>query len=246
MPSSFVTFLQRLPSRVVSRLFRDLERMNRRYSLHGNAPFFDPDHFPWTSEVAARTADIRAELDTLLPRVQAIANFQDISPDQAFLTTDAGWKTFFFVGYGVESARNRERCPKTVAALDLIPGVTTAFFSILAPGKALPAHRGPYNGVLRYHLGLRIPASDERCAIRIDNETRSWGEGKALVFDDTYQHEAWNRTPEWRIVLFVDFLRPLPLLPRWINRAAMAVFRRTRIVQVAARNQKQWETSFYN
>ncbi|MGI4779173.1 MAG: aspartyl/asparaginyl beta-hydroxylase domain-containing protein [Janthinobacterium lividum] len=56
--------------------------------------------------------------------------------------------------------------------LDLTSGMSTAFFSIVAPGKVLPAHRGPYNGVLGYHLGLRIPVSDERCAIRVDNQTR--------------------------------------------------------------------------
>jgi aspartyl/asparaginyl beta-hydroxylase (cupin superfamily) len=123
--------------------------------------------------------------------------------------------------------------------------MSTAFFSILAPGKVLPPHRGPYNGVLRYHLGLRIPASDETCAIRVGDQTRTWAEGQALVFDDTYPHEAWDRTPEWRIVLFVDFLRPLPLLPRLVNAAMMALIRRTRFVQVAAKNQKQWETSFY-
>lgn len=245
MPSSFTHSLKNLPSRILYRLFRELERMNRRYSLNGDAAFFDPDRFPWTAQVAAKTAEIRAELDTLLPRVHALANFQDISPDQAFLTTDAGWKTFFFAGYGVECARNRALCPKTAAALDLIPGMSTAFFSILAPGKVLPPHRGPYNGVLRYHLGLRIPASDERCAIRVGDQIRTWAEGSALVFDDTYQHEAWNRTTEWRIVLFVDFLRPLPLLPRMLNTAMMALIRRTRFVQVAAKNQKQWETSFY-
>lgn len=125
-------------------------------------------------------------------------------------------------------------------------GVLTAFFSILAPGKKLPAHRGPYNGVLRYHLGLRVPATDERCAIRVDTETRSWNEGSALVFDDTYMHEAWNLTPHWRVVLFVDFVRPLPLVPRMINHIMLAVIRRTSFVQIAARNQKRWETTFYS
>ena len=106
-------------------------------------------------------------------------------------------------------------------------------------------HRGPYNGVLRYHLGLRIPASDDTCAIRVDGIQRSWSEGQALVFDDTYDHEAWNRTPHWRIVLFVDFLRPLPLVPRLLNNAMMAVIRATPFVRVAARNQTRWEKSFY-
>lgn len=231
--------------RILFRMLREMEKLNRRHSLHGDRAFFTPDDFPWTRKVAEHTAAIQKELDELLPQVERLPNFQDISPDQTLLTTDAGWKTFFFAGYGVESEKNRQRCPRTAAALDLIPGMTTAYFSILAPGKVLPMHRGPYAGVLRYHLGLRIPASDDSCAIRVDGIQRSWGEGEALIFDDTYQHEAWNRTPDWRIVLFVDFLRPLPWVPRMLNNAMMVIIRRTPFVRVAVRNQARWEANFY-
>ena len=234
-----------LLTRVFHRLLREMERMNRRYSLHGDTPFFDETRFPWVRQVGERTEAIRAELDSLLAETARLPNFQDISPEQAFLTTDARWKIFYFAGYGVESARNRARCPRTAEALDLIPGMTTAFFSILAPGKELPVHRGPYNGVLRYHLGLRIPASDERCAIRVGGELRHWREGGALVFDDSYEHEAWNRTGEWRVVLFVDFLRPLPLVPHLANRIMLAVIRATPFVRIAVRNEARWEKSFY-
>ncbi len=132
--------------------------------------------------------------------------------------SDAGWKTFFFFGYGLRADRNCARCPETVTALKKIPGMVSGYYSILAPGKSLPPHRGPYNGVLRFHLGLKIPASDDTCAITVGSATRSWAEGNALIFDDTSQRTAWNLTPEWRAVLFVDFLRPLPLVPRVLNR----------------------------
>lgn len=237
--------LRNLVRRSLFRLLREMEQLNRRHSLHGDHAFFNPDDFAWTRELAQHTEAIQKELDALLPQVQDLPNFQDISPAQNMLTNDAGWKTFFFAGYGVESESNRKRCPRTAQAIDLIPGMTTACFSILSPGKELPVHRGPYNGVLRYHLGLRIPASDDTCAIRVDGIQRSWSEGQALVFDDTYDHEAWNRTPHWRIVLFVDFLRPLPLVPRLLNNAMMAVIRATPFVRVAARNQARWEKSFY-
>ena len=222
-----------------------MERMNSRFSLHGNSAFFQPDSFPWTRHVAAHTAEIRAELDELLRETHKLPNFQDISPDQTAITTDARWKTFFFRGYGVDFQKNRQRCPRTVEALDLIPGVTTAFFSILAPGKVIPAHRGVYNGVLRYHLGLRVPASDESCAIRVNGTVRHWAEGEALVFDDSFQHDAWNLTKQWRVVLFVDFLRPLPLLARLLNKTMVALIGRTSFVRVAVKNHARWETTFY-
>lgn len=237
--------VKRLFEQLLHRLLVAMESRNRRHSLHGDSAFFNPDLFPWTQRLAARTPEIRAELDELLHELHRLPSFQDISPDQAALTSDAGWRTFFFTGYGVESRRNRQRCPKTAAALRLIPGMTTAYFSILAPGKRIPPHRGPYNGVLRYHLGLRVPVSDERCAIQVDGITRHWAEGESLIFDDTYQHEVWNCTPHWRVVLFVDFLRPLPWLRHVMNLAMMRVIRLTPYVRVAVRNQKKWESRFY-
>lgn len=135
--------LRSLVSKTLFSLLQQMERLNRRHSLHGDKAFFDPAHFSWTREVAQHTAAIQQELDALLPQVQRLPNFQDISPEQSMLTTDAGWKTFFFSGYGVESEANRVRCPRTAQALDLIPGMTTACFSILAPGKEIPPHRGP-------------------------------------------------------------------------------------------------------
>ena len=82
-------------------------------------------------------------------------------------------------------------------------------FSILEPGKHLPPHRGPYNGVLRLHLGLIVPEPREQLGIRVEKEVYRWKEGEAVIFDDAYEHEAWNRTPHTRVVLFVDFVKPL-------------------------------------
>ena len=62
--------------------------------------------------------------------------------------------------------------------------MTTSFFSILSPGKHIPAHRGAWNGILRLHLGLMVPEPRERVRIRIGNDFYSWREGEALIFDD--------------------------------------------------------------
>jgi aspartyl/asparaginyl beta-hydroxylase (cupin superfamily) len=239
------SLIKALPQRLLFRLLMAMEQMNRRHSLHGDHPFFDAANFPWMERLSARTSEIQAELAALLLEVERLPNFQDILPDQTVLTTDARWKAFFFSAYGADFSKNRARCPRTAEALRLIPGMTTAFFSILAPGKVLPAHRGVYNGVLRYHLGLQIPASDRSCAIRVNGITRSWSEGQPLVFDDSYQHDAWNLTKQWRIVLFVDFLRPLPALASFLNRAMVAIIRRTSFIELAVKNHAQWETTFY-
>jgi beta-hydroxylase len=90
------------------------------------------------------------------------------------ITQDNHWKTFFFYGYGFECEENCRLCPETARVLKSIPGVKTAFFSILSPGKYIPPHRGPYNGVLRFHLGLIVPEPREQCRIRVADNIRHW------------------------------------------------------------------------
>ena len=135
---------------------------------------------------------MRAELDAILPYMAHMQNFHDVSPN--YLTHGEGWKTYFFYGFGLKAPKNCRRCPETVKLLKRIPGMKTAFFSILAPHKHVPAHRGPFKGVLRLLLALRIPEPAEKCGIRVGTHTRTWDEGKALVFDDTVRHEVWNHT----------------------------------------------------
>ena len=54
-------------------------------------------------------------------------------------------------------AGNCQRCPLTTQLVESIPGMKTAFFSIMLPGKYIPEHRGPYKGLLRYQLALKVP-----------------------------------------------------------------------------------------
>jgi len=83
-----------------------------------------------------------------------------------------------------------------------------AMFSILPPGKKLLPHYGPYNGILRYHLGLIIPKDKDNCFIMINNNKHVWSEGKDLLFDDTKIHHVENNTDEYRVILFIDIHRP--------------------------------------
>jgi beta-hydroxylase len=117
--------------------------------------------------------------------------------------------------------------------------MTSAMFSILAGNKRLPPHRGPYKGVLRYHLGLKVPQPD-RCGIRVREQVARWEEGKELIFDDTYEHEAWNDGAEPRVVLFVDFLRPLPFPLSTVNRAVIRVISKSPFIQDAKGRLEDW------
>lgn len=221
------------------------ERLNLRCAVHGNPPVYDNATFPWVADIEKAAPHIRAELERILLRKSELPNFQDISSDVKTITGDAGWKTFFLAGFGRPSARNIALCPDTWEAVRRIPGLKTAMFSIFEPGKHLPAHRGPYNGVLRLHLGLIVPEPRDRLAIRVDRQVCHWQEGKVLIFDDAYEHEAWNHTDQTRVVLFVDFVKPLRFPARLVNWLLMNLAVFTPFIQEGMENHKAWEKKFY-
>lgn len=230
--------------KLLQRVLWQLEKLLSRFSLVPEQPFLDPGTFAWTGRLEADWKRIRNELDEVMRHRKDLPNFQDISPEQGNLSKDDGWKTYFFYAYGITAEGNCRRCPETDRLLKQVPGMKTAFFSILAPGKRLQPHRGPYKGVLRYHLGLMIPQPESGCGIRVAEETRHWKEGQSLVFDDTYMHEAWNETNEDRVVLFMDFVRPLRFpasLLNWVLLKAIAI---SPFVLGAKGNYLAWEKRF--
>jgi aspartyl/asparaginyl beta-hydroxylase (cupin superfamily) len=221
-----------------------IERFIGRRSLVGDATFFPPERFPWVAHIEQNWTIIREELERVLEDHAALPNFQDISKDQIEITDDDRWKTYFLYGYGFQAKLGTEMCPRTAALMREIPGMTTAMFSILSPRKHILDHRGPYKGVLRYHLGLIVPADKEACRIRVGEDIRHWEEGKSMIFDDTFNHEVWNDTDETRVVLFVDVLRPLPSPESTINRLIVKAIGYSPFVLDAKRNQEAWEKRY--
>jgi beta-hydroxylase len=233
-----------LSNRIGEKFIRFLDRYFGRRSLVGDHTFFDQSAFPWIDRLEAGVPAIRRELDEVLRYRDELPNFQDISTDQYQITDDDLWKTYFFYGYGFEASKNVERCPETARLLQQIPGMTTAMYSILAPHKHIPAHGGPYKGVLRYHLALIVPEPAGKARIRVGADVRPWQEGKSLVFDDTWEHEAWNDTDGTRVVLFVDFKRPLRGFARVLNEIVLKLIYYSPFVQDAKARHNAWEKRF--
>jgi aspartyl/asparaginyl beta-hydroxylase (cupin superfamily) len=229
---------------VGANLVRALERVIANASIIGNSPFFDSSEFAWARSLESAASLIRKELLTILPRQAELPNFQEISGDQQRLSQDDGWKTFFFYAYGVRADENCRRCPATTRVVESLPGMKTAFFSILAPGKHIPAHRGRYKGVIRAHLGLVIPEPKERCRIQVADQFAYWEEGRVLIFDDSYVHEVWNDTTGVRVVLFLDIVRPLRFPVNLLNRLILALIAWSPFIRDAEANYKRWEKGF--
>jgi aspartyl/asparaginyl beta-hydroxylase (cupin superfamily) len=222
-----------------------VERLNLTLAELGNPCIHDRAAFPWVARVEREWRTIRAELDRVLVRKADLPNVQELTEDAAALSRDAGWKIFPLVAYGLRSQPNIDLCPQTWRIVQAIPGLTTVMFSILEPGKRIPPHRGPYNGVLRLHLGLIVPEPRERLAIRVGPERRHWQEGEALIFDDAYEHEAWNETAGLRVVLFVDFEKPLRFPANALNRLLLRLAVFTPFVREGGDNLRRWERRFH-
>lgn len=234
---------------VISRLFLAIvafaERQNLKCAKLGNPCVYDNAKFPWAASIEGDWRAIREELDHVMLRKADLPNVHEITADAAAISTDENWKIFPLIAYGILSPPNILLCPRTWRAVRCIPGLTTAMFSILEPGKHLPPHRGPYNGVLRMHLGLQIPEPRESAAIRIGPETRHWREGQVLIFDDAYEHEAWNRTAATRVVLFVDFVKPLRFPANLLNRLLLRLALFSPFLREGDENLRRWERRFH-
>jgi aspartyl/asparaginyl beta-hydroxylase (cupin superfamily) len=205
--------------RRVKRLVKNTVDVNRWYyrSAGGeNRPaFYDIDQiYPSLRELDRNFPIIREEMAGILARRDQLPRYHDLAKSEAYISgsvnPDKDWKVFMLRSTAGTPAANQARCPQTTKLLNDIPNVYQAFFSILDPGKSIPAHCGTYLGYLRYHLGLVVPKNNPP-SMRVKDQIHTWEEGKSIVFDDSWEHEVYNKSDGVRVVLIVDFLRPMPV-----------------------------------
>jgi beta-hydroxylase len=163
-------------------------------------PFRDPRDFPFVPALEAAFGAVRSELDALEP--SAFVESPDSLTTKAGGHDETGWLTFALHGED-GTPEHRARCPATARTCAAVPGLVNAGFSRFRPGTYLYPHRGELVGVLRCHLPIVVPAGD--VGLRVAGETREWEPGRCLVFDDTFEHDAWNRGGGDRVVLIVTF-----------------------------------------
>jgi len=182
-----------------------------------NIQYAERADFPWMDRIEAATGDIRSELLKVLEEDSAFEPYVQADPNRPFfddhgMLGNPSWSAFYLWKGGSPVPENASRCPATMAALEAaplcrIPGRTpSVLFSLLRPGAHITPHHGFTNVRYICHLPLIVP---EGCAMRVGSETRPWVEGQACLFDDSIEHEAWNRNAErLRVVLIFDVWRP--------------------------------------
>lgn len=225
--------------RVGKHLRGTFDRMIQRWSLVSNDPVLDVRDFAWTGMLRTHWQVIRDEAVRVALQGDAAPSLATISPDHRAIAEVVKWRSYFLWGYGFPITENLERCPETAKLVAGIPGLNCAFFSILAPGTHIPDHRGVTKGLITCHLGLIVP-KDGDVRMRVDNRVVRWAEGETLVFDDTYQHEVWNDTNSTRVVLLIQFARPLRNPGKAIADLFLLAVRKSSFVQEARTNIAKW------
>jgi aspartate beta-hydroxylase len=163
----------------------------------------DPQQYPWVKLLQQNFQVIREEALAIFE-----ANLMGVHPENDDLAGNGTWNTFFFYKNGKPFPKNHKYCPFTASILKKIPGSEIAgrvYFSAMAPNIHIKPHCGPHNFKLRTHLGIITPKNS---LIRVGDIIRNWIEGKCMVFDDSFEHEVWNRSNTTRIVLIVDVWNP--------------------------------------
>ncbi|HEX7374697.1 MAG TPA: aspartyl/asparaginyl beta-hydroxylase domain-containing protein [Steroidobacteraceae bacterium] len=223
------------------RFLRWSGQFQARHSRVPSTPAIDNAAFDWIPQLEGDWRAIRAELEHLLEHPEDIPAFHQISPDQKRISKGDNWKTFAFRVYGRRVDENCALCPRTAAAIERLPGVRTAMFSILKPRYRIAPHKGPTRAVIRAHLGLIVPEDWQNVWIRVDTERLHWREGRVILFDDTYEHEVHNDTDQLRAVLFLDIDRPMDAVGTLFNRVLMRLIQASPYVKQPLRNLARWD-----
>ena len=165
--------------------------------------------FPVLTELRKSHDKIMADLKYLLSHHEDIPALHEVHPRDLYVPGRA-WRTFLMKIWGHEVKENTAAVPDTYEAIQRIPGVHTALFSILHGFAEITPHRGSAAGVIRFHYPLIVPDEPEKCWIEIGGHHFYWEVGRPLVFDDTREHWVKNQTDQTRVVLIIDFDANMP------------------------------------
>ena len=181
------------------------------------AEYYDTAGWSWVKGVEAHTEQIVSEAKALMDGGDTFAAYMKRVEDRPQgnshgLLENDDWSTFDLIDSGKPIADRVGLCPYTYRAItDFAPQcripkrAPTIMFSLLKAGALIPPHTGMLNPRLICHLPLIVPGEG---ALRVGSSTRAWERGKLMVFDDTIEHEAWNRAQTDRLVLIFDIWHP--------------------------------------
>ncbi|MDE9437869.1 aspartyl/asparaginyl beta-hydroxylase domain-containing protein [Xenorhabdus bovienii] len=179
--------------------------------------------FPESKILESHFPEIHKEITSLINK-RELTRYKDIDPVRAAEVSE-NWKLYYALFMWEENERARTDCPTLLKLIKNMPNVINATVAVLEPRVKLAAHEGPYAGILRYHIGIEVPEKNPPY-IRVMNEYHTWEVGKSIVLDDCYEHEVYNEADNKRVILMIDFMRPMSTPLHFINLCCLKMKKR--------------------
>lgn len=165
-------------------------------------PLHNTKNYSWANTLEKNYKEIKEEALKLIQKHHLQSHYLNRSD-----IVSGQWNSIMLI-QGGKKEPICQQCPKTMALLQLISNTFSfreVMFSVLEPGAIIKPHRDYSNTYLTYHLGLVIPND---CGIIVGGIESRWEEGKSLILDTSYEHEVWNNSNDFRLILLVDFFHP--------------------------------------
>lgn len=194
---------------------------------------------PYGYDTPAAVKDFQKNIDIIISEwnnyVQQTSTtgkpIDELSQAQKHLNEDKKWKAFFVFVYGEFTPEAEKYFPQTVKLVEKWKNdLTLLFFSNLEPGKHIPAHKGNNHGVIRSQLGIDIQ-QPETTGLRVEDKIVQLKNKDLFIFDDTFEHEAWNKGSAVRTVLIIDSCKKFPHFYNTINKYLLGKVKNTTYVQ---------------
>lgn len=179
--------------------------------------------FPEVRRLEDDFDQVKKEVNELVAR-RSLPQYGDIDPIRAAEVSE-GWRLYYAYMLGIPNSKAREDVPTLLSFAERTPCVVNAMIAILDPGVTLKPHEGPYAGILRYHLALKVPANNPP-RLRVDQDYYTWKERESILIDDTFEHEVYNESDGQRILVIIDIRRPMNIAADGVNRLSLRLKRK--------------------
>ncbi len=166
--------------------------------------FIEHSQFAWSSELITNWLMYKNEIEYLIKEKPTFIPYFNT----ALGDVTSSWSTISLKTWDINVPKTLSNTPGLAKFLLRFPEVTSMAISRLGPNSTIKRHQGDTNAIFRCHVGISIPSSLPDCGFQVNEEQKSWEEGKLIAFVDANEHEAWNKTNQERLILMFDVIRP--------------------------------------
>jgi len=125
------------------------------------------------------------------------------------------WYGFPLITGRIVAEEYRNSWPKTLIAIEKIPGVINVAINFIGPQNIIPDHKDDYFDMSPEiagekkgwgtMIGISMPSPDvEVVGFHIEGEKKGWDTGDIVSFDGYKTHGGWNKSDEWRVTMIID------------------------------------------